>query len=603
MRRIWNGFTYVIAGAIGFTIIVLSGIYLSGNNYRTQLPPPPDPQSLSVNLREQVSDAFKKAKLKPSAQNIGTLGMVYHSSAYYDKAAICYMLAEKKDKKEWIWSYYLGYLNQEMGDPNAAIGNYRSVIKKNPQAYLAWYYAGECYRKTGSPDSAELAFKYIITRTDRNLTVKTANRYDYFPLVSYAMFDLARIYNDTKEYDKAEKTLKEIIDYQRAFGPAYRLLGTIYSIRGEESLSSRFLVRANDLAGNPSPVDTLLDRLSLMSRSDMYLLKKIDEAEKNVFPEYSLELVNHALTCFPENNYLVAKAIKLFLVQDMGKQALPYLNRHISYYVNDFNELKGVGDLLYKKGFYNEALNYYSNAVKIKPEDNQVQSCIVICLAKVGRKQEALNLTIDILERNKTNTSIIADEVILLLNLGEKEKAMTWLARLRSLSPSNPKGLQLTGMLDEQAGKWQEALPLYNSAFRGDPEDLTTIQLLGNLLVRQKLFDKAIPFYSKALEYHPNEAFILERLGTLLVTCNDPKLRNVSGGKDLCERAFIHTASHSVTLISAGRSLAIAYSALGDRRNALNIIKMTINLARNEKFPQEYIANLEKLQEQFSAQN
>jgi len=490
-----------------------------------------------------------------------------------------------------------------MGDPNAAIGNYRSVIKKNPQAYLAWYYAGECYQKIGSSDSAELAFKYIITRTDRNFIVKTARRYDYFPLVAYSMYNLARIYVDTRQYELAEKTLKEIIDYQRAFGPAYRLLGTFYSIKGSESLSNRYLVRANDLAGNPSPVDTLIDKLSLLSRSDMYLLKRIDEAEKNVFPEFALELVNHALTYFPENNYLVAKAIKLFLIRDIGKQALPYLDQHINYFRNDYNELKNVGDLLYKKGFYSQAINYYSNAIKLKPEDNQVQSCMIICLSKVGKKQESLNITNAILEKNKTNPAVIADEVILLFNLGEKEKAMMWLARLRSLSPSYPKGLQLSGMFDDQDGRWEKALPLYYSAFDGDPEDLTTIQLLGNLLVRQKMWDKAIPFYSKALEYHPNEPFILERLGTLLVTCNDMKLRNITEGRDLCERAFIHTASHSVTLISAGRSLAIAYSALGDNRNARNIIKMTINLARNEKFPSEYIANLEKLLEQFSIQN
>jgi len=603
MKKGMRVFSYLTGGTIGFAVILLFVKFLFDNEYRTQLPQPPDLQALSIRLKEQLSDAFKKANRKPTSDNIGTLGMVYHSSAYYDEAAICYKIAEKKKKKEWIWSYYLGYLNQEMGDPNAAIGNYRSVIKKNPQVYLAWYYAGECYQKIGSSDSAEIAFKYIITGTDRNFIVKTARRYDYFPLVAYSMYNLARIYVDTRQYELAEKTLKEIIDYQRAFGPAYRLLGTVYSIKGSESLSNRYLVRANDLAGNPSPVDTLIDKLSLMSRSDMYLLKRIDEAEKNVFPEFALELVNHALTYFPENNYLVAKAIKLFLIRDIGKQALPYLDQHINYFRKDYNELKSVGDLLYKKGFYSQAINYYSNAIKLKPEDNQVQSCMVICLSKVGKKQESLNLTNAILEKNKTNPAIIADEVILLFNLGEKEKALIWLARLRKLSPSYPKGLQLSGMFDDQEGRWEKALPLYYSAFKGDPEDLTTVQLLGNLLVRQKMWDKAIPFYSKALEYHPNEPFILERLGTLLVTCNDLNFRNITEGRDLCERAFIHTASHSVTLISAGRSLAIAYSALGDNLNARNIIKMTINLARNEKFPPEYIANLEKLMEQFSMQN
>lgn len=571
--------------------------------YRNRIPSPPDQQSVSPSLYEQLSVTYKQAVRNPTSDNLGMLGMVYNSSAFYDKAAICYTLAIKKDKVKWIWSYYLGYLNQEMGDAGTAIKSYREVTKKNPEIFLAWYYEGECYQKIGLSDSAELAFKSIIARMDKNRVVKTAIRYDYFPLVTYSMYDLARIYMNSGRVDIAEKTLKEIIDYQRAFGPAYRLLGNVYSAKGNEPLSRRYLVRANDLTENPSPVDTLIDRLSLLSRSDMYLLKKIDEAEKNVFPEYALELVNHSLKYFPENNYLVAKAIKLFLIRDLGKQALPYLDQHINYFKNDFNELKSVGDLLYNKGFYSQAMNYYSDAVKLRPADSQVQSCIVICLSRQGRKEQALNTLDEILEKNKTNPSALADGVTLFLNLGENEKAVKWLSRLKKLSPSYPKGQQLTGMIAEQDGNWKEALRNYSLAFNGDPADLTTVRLLGNLLMRQKLWGAAIAHFTKALESHPNEPYLLERLGTLLVTCNDQKFRDITQGRDLCERAFIHTASHSVTLISAGRSLAIAYALLGDRQNASNVIKMTIDLARRENVPPDYLNDLRNLLQQFNNSN
>jgi tetratricopeptide (TPR) repeat protein len=600
MKRGRKVFGYITGGLICLGFIFLLFKFITDSQYRKQLPSTPDMQSLSSGLKEQLSDAVKKARHKPTAGNIGNLGMVYHSGAWYDEASKCYALAEAKNKKEWVWSYYLGYLNQEMGDPKAALRNYRKVIKINPKNFLAWYYAGNCYQKIGSADSAIMAFKHINTGMDKNSILKTAKRYDYFPLVTYSMYDLARIYADSRQNELAEKTLKEIIDNQRAFGPAYRLLGTLYGIRGLDSLSNRCLVRANDLAGNPSPVDTLIDRLSLISRSDMYLLKRIDEAEKNVFPEYALDLVKHSLTYVPENNYLVAKAIKLFLIRDIGTQALPYLDKHISYFQNDFSELKKVGDLLYSKGFYAEAMNYYSKAIILKSSDNQVQSCLIICLSKVGRKQEALDHINSLLENKKSDPGVLADGVTLLLNLGEKEKAISLLARLRSLSPSNPKAMQLSGMVAEMEGKWQEALHLDELAMKGDPKDMTTIRMLGNLLVRQKNWGEAIMHFRKSLEFYPNDPFLLERLGTLLVTCSDPKLRNVSEGKDLSERAFIHTASHSITLISAGRSLAIAYAALGDNRNARNVIKMTINLARGENFPAGYIANLEELLRQFS---
>jgi tetratricopeptide (TPR) repeat protein len=136
---------------------------------------------------------------------------------------------------------------------------------------------------------------------------------------------------------------------------------------------------------------------------------------------------------------------------------------------------------------------------------------------------------------------------------------------------------------------------MYEASFKGDQEDLTTIRYLGNLLIRQLMWDRAMGLYREALEYHPNDPFLLERLGTLLVTCPDPTLRNIKEGKDYSERAFIHTTSRSITLISAGRSLALAYAELGDKQNARSIINMTINIARAENISQAYQQELENI--------
>ncbi|HLO58473.1 MAG TPA: hypothetical protein VK179_07010 [Bacteroidales bacterium] len=95
------------------------------------------------------------------------------------------------------------------------------------------------------------------------------------------------------------------------------------------------------------------------------------------------------------------------------------------------------------------------------------------------------------------------------------------------------------------------------------------------------------------MRYHPNEPFLLERHGILLVSCPDRRFRNVSEGKEYSERAFIHTRSESATLVSTGRSLAIAYAMLNDRKNAISVLQMTINLAKRERVFQ---AGLEDLQ-------
>jgi len=205
---------YVSGGIVFALVVLLSILFLLNNPYRKQLPSLPEMQSLSAPLKEQISAAHKKAYRNPSSGNIGWLGMVYHSSANYDKAAVCYKLAIERDKTKWIWSYYLAYLNQEMGDPNAALEEYRQVLKINPQIYQAWFYSGECYQKLGATEKAEMSYNNVLRLMKKNAIIKTAERYDYFPLVTYSMYQLSRIYFDTKQLDLAEKTLKEIIESQ-----------------------------------------------------------------------------------------------------------------------------------------------------------------------------------------------------------------------------------------------------------------------------------------------------------------------------------------------------------------------------------------------------
>ncbi len=595
MKKTRKNNIYITSVILILVAAAVSANLMSKASWRSLIPSPSSMQLQTDQIREQLSSAYKKALRRPNAENIGKLGMAYHSDEFYKEAETCYKLAIKRDRKEWEWNYYLGFLDLEIGDTPSAIENFRNVTAKKPDIFQAWYYEGGGYQKTGNRDSAGLAFRNIIDRMDKNLVVRTPTRYDYFPLVTYSMYQLARIYFEDDKTDAAEKMLLNVVDYQRAFGPAYRLLGNIYSSKGDSVMSKRYLVRANDLAGNQAPVDTLVDKLSLMSRSGQYILKRVDEAEKDVFPEYALELVNHGLSCISGDNYLISKAIRLFLVRNSGNRALPYLDQHLAFFRKDYNELKSVADLLYEKGFFPEAMKYYSKIIGLNPEDFNARSCMAICLAKSGRKKEALSMVHDLIEKNERNPEAISDGATLLLNLGKTDEARSALLTLRRLSPSFPKGNQLAGIIAEREGHASDALKYYESAFNSDPKDLTTVRLLGNLLVRQKMWEKAIAHFRKSLEYHPNDPFLLERLGTLLATCPEAKLRDIHEGRDFCERAFIHNTSQSATLISAGRSLAIAYQELGDRQNASNILKMTINLAKSQNFPPAYVSELEGL--------
>jgi len=592
-------FLYITGGIFSLAIVFFLARMIIDNPYRNQIPPLPEMNTISGPLQEQISEACKKARHNPTANNLGFLGMVYHSGTFYEQAKQCYILAIKKNSSKWIWNYYLGYLNKEMGENAAAIENFTKVVEKNPKSRLAWFYIGEGYQAMGSNDKAEGIFNKIISQGDRNDSHGNPARFDYFPLSTYARFQLANIYLNTQRTDLAEKTLIDIIQNQKSFGQAYRLLGRVYSMKGDELLSKKYIARAGDLMIYTPPVDAFADRLALISRSEIYVMKQIDDAEKGGYSSFGIELINNAMVNIPEDKFLISKAIKLYILMNLDKQALPYFDRHMQLFGDDINEIKMVADMCMKKGLYSQAIKYYTRAAKLQPDNIDVKLSNILCLGNAGMKKQALDSINELFEKNKQNLKVQTDGVYVMLMLGEKEKAASNLADLKKLSPTNPKVQQLSGILLQQDGKDQEALVMYESSFNGNPEDLSTTRYLCDLLMKKKMWDKVINYYSKALEYHPNEPYLLENLGTLLIMCPDLNMRNINKGVEFAERAFINKASPTRTIISAGRSLAEGYSALGDKKNAVNCINIIIGLARRENAPKEFLIELERKLEEY----
>jgi tetratricopeptide (TPR) repeat protein len=595
----------VLCVALGAIVLIIMGLLLKfiiNSQLRSLIPEISNSNTLSQPVQEQISDALDNARSNPSSENLGILGMVYHSSANYEQAAQCYKMAIRRNKSDWIWSYYLGYLSMEMGESEAVIENFNRVIKKDPNVDLAWYYIGEEYKNLGKNELAEEAFVKITTIKNKISTSEESTRIDHFPLSIYAMFQLSRIYYETGRLDLAEKTLKEIIEINRSFGPAYRLLGNIYSTKGDTLLSNQYGVRANDLFVFTPPVDTLVDKLVLLSRSELFLLKKIDEAQRSIYSEWTLRLVNHAMQYLPENKYLISKAIEIYLWTDLNNQAIELIDQHISYFQESFSEMKKIGMLFFLKGLYPQSMKYLTIASDLEPEDVEIQKNLAISHWHLGDKKKSHEIFNKLLEKNRTNPDVIADIAnILFFNFKESDKAIGYLSILKQLSPSNPKVQKLSAGFAEKNGKFQEAIKMYESSFRANPEDLTTIQYLGNLLIKEEMWDKAIRHYREALENHPNEPDFLEWMGTLLIACPDSSLRNIEEGKVYAERAFLHMSSRPSIEVSAGRSLAYAYAKLGDKQNAILTIKQTINIARRENISQSYVAELEDLYRTFQA--
>lgn len=582
---------YISSAVITLVIIYFSTTFFINNSYRKQIPALPDFTNTSATVKDQLSAASKIAFDSPTSGNIGMLGMAYHSSAFYSQAIQCYKLATTINHSEWIWNYYLAYLEQEMGDTKAAIADFNLVIEENPELPQVWYYLGKAYLKSGSGEMAEAALKKIAFLPVNNSTINS-DRKNYSSFPDAAKFELARMYLNSSRLDEAEKLLKDVIHENKTIGPVFRLLGNVYNAKGDSVLSEKYIVRAKDLAIGTTINDTLIDKITLISRSELYLPKQIDEAKKTNNPEWASLLFKQAFLYLPENNDIILNAIKFFLQMNEGEKAIPYLSKNFKDYENNFAEMREIANLLYLKRFYSQAIPYYSRSIVLNPESYELCENLALCYWKLEKKDSALSLMSDVYKKNKNNPEVLAIEVDFMLTIGDKNTAKSYLKQLSQIAPSNPKFYKLSGVAAEMEGNQKIAIPLYEKAFKEDPTDLGTIQKLSSYYIEQRLWSKAIPFFRRALESHPNESLLQESLGTSLISCPDPQYRNIDEGLELSERAYFNISSSPITLLAAAKNLALGNVLISDYETASTYMQIAINIAKSLKVPKAYMDGL-----------
>ena len=566
-----------ISALLSCLILIFYGVLFTLDTpYRTKLPVEPDLKNVSPALRHQIKIANIKTYLYPCASNLGNLGMIYHSSAFDEKAITCYQLAAKKviqqNKRQWIWSYYLGCLDMQQGESRKAVEDFKFVLDKNPMNYNALFYTGEAYQNLGLTANAAAFFRKIASSDE---IVSGINREFYFPLQTYAKFRLARIFLNSNQLDSAETILKETIKRQWTFGPAYRLLADVYAKQSKPDLSKKFKIRSNDLAEYAPPVDTLMDKIALVSRSEKYLLKQIEVAKMSYNFKWELTLCDHSMKFIPNDKYLLSNTILLYFILDKNKEVLPLLDRHLKFYGDDFDEMIKLADLLHGKSLDTQAMNYFNQAKKLQPGSSR----LALWLQSAGKNDEAVSLLKDQLSKNPDNERILADAVHFYLNSDDKGKAIQYLNHLKNLYPSDVDALKATALLDEEDGKSMEAQSIFEAISKSEQKDLITFKYLSSIYFKEKLWDKAILNFRSALDKFPNDPDILDELGRLLISCPDPKFRNVDEGREYCERSYINFQCPPPTRIMAAKNLATAYAMIGDKTLTLRFIKITLDLA------------------------
>ncbi|TYA84301.1 tetratricopeptide repeat protein [Seonamhaeicola marinus] len=591
---------------ISLTLILIAVlIYLGLSFYGkkqliSELPELPQLGEAEFALNESFSEAFQNVKNNTSAKNIGALGMVFHANNYFKEAEACYELAIAQDSKDWKWNYYLGCIKREQGNSEDAITHFKDVLKVNPKSHMTLYYLGESYQQLDSIKKAEQILKEISGFNKSQFAYSNTKRTAYFPLPLYARLQLSKLYTNNSKTDKGIEELKTLVEENINFGPAYRQLSNIYGQLGNEELRTYYSNRANDLNIYMSPVDTLVDALSLKSRSETYLLKQIDDAIRSSNSHWALELLNLGLESIPNSKYLISKGIKHYIDMNATNRALPLLEKHVRHFKDNYQEIIEVGVGLSSKGFKKETLNYFKIAEKINGTNASAKATLAgMYFEKLGMKDKAVSLINELLEKHPNSPEVKSAAIFLFLKTEDIAKAKLYLSKLEKQAPLYKDIHVFKGILAQREKKAEVAVKHYEKALKANPEKKFIINYLRTYYTKNQKWEKAIWLYKTVLENTPNDSDIQEAYGSLLLSCPNKELRNLELAKEFSERAFINKVYTLPTRLEAGRSLAIALFELNSHGKAIYYMNKTIDMAKRAGANKQYVFELEGILRDF----
>lgn len=220
------------------------------------LPPPrkdlvalpwPNVTTLEEGVREQILTA--QTSLAAAAKNPATtdaalsdayshMGQVYHAYSLLAPARACYLNASRLAPRDFRWVYLLGKLDQQLGNFEDALNNFRIAHELRPDYVAALVNTGNILLELDRLVEASISLKAALASDENN------------PAAHYALGQIAvskRNYSEAVKH--FEKTLAQLPGATRvhyALAMAYRGLGNTEKARAHLAQQGTVGVRVSD---------------------------------------------------------------------------------------------------------------------------------------------------------------------------------------------------------------------------------------------------------------------------------------------------------------------------------------------------------------------
>lgn len=181
-----------------------------------------------------------------------------------------------------------------------------------------------------------------------------------------------------------------------------------------------------------------------------------------------------------------------------------------------------AGVQLYQSGQYQQAAQYFQQAVNQSPQDSDSYYNLASAYHQIGRlnrRTQELDYAEQLYNRaldfNPNNRDCYRALSVLLVDKNQPEKAQKLLAYWQSLNPTNPAPKVEMARLRQEFGDKQGAKDYLQQALAQDPYDIRALAALGNLQEQEGNTAQALANYQRSLardQYQPQLAAKVQQL-------------------------------------------------------------------------------------------
>lgn len=269
--------------------------------------------------------------------------------------------------------------------------------------------------------------------------------------------------------------------------------------------------------GSSDESEKLLRRVLDVESNNPSAIKALAEVElyykgRKGRPDKAIELYKKAVSLQPDNFMLAWDLGDRLFNRGMYAEAIMYYKKALGLgqTKNPSPFLWRVADAYWSQGLYHEAIAYYKEAVALEPNNSRTIFLLARKLTELRQYDEAIayyERAASLEPQESLHMSLLGD---LYLGQGKYDQAITCFKRGIRVALGRPKCALIWRLGDAYyaQGLYDEAIAQYEEAVALDPGDVRLTSKFADVLYDLGQYERSLAYYEKALALEPQNVFL-----------------------------------------------------------------------------------------------